>query len=88
MNFDPMLSQMLPNSRVVSLICSREVLYAIFYCLNIVWICCHSLESNLPNLLHLLFRVDDVGHIMALLRWITSCRLQFIIHEDDLESSF
>ena len=35
-----------------------------------------------------LSRVDDVGNIMALLRLITSCRLQLIIQEADLETLF
>ena len=35
-----------------------------------------------------MFRVDDVGKFMALLRQITSCRLQLIIQEDDLEMPF
>ena len=33
------------------------------------------------------FRVVDVGFIMALLRWICSCRLQIIIQESNLETT-
>ena len=33
-----------------------------------------------------MFRVDDVGNIMARLQWIASCRLQLIIRESDLET--
>jgi len=33
------------------------------------------------------YRVVDVGNIMALLRWICSCRLQIIIQELDLENT-
>lgn len=35
--YDPMLSPMLPNSRFVSLICSREVLFAVLYYLYTIW---------------------------------------------------
>jgi len=38
--------------------------------------------------LYSLFHVDDEGFIMALLRRVTSCRLQLIIQEDDLETPF
>ena len=33
-----------------------------------------------------MFRVDDGGNIMALLRWVYSCRHQHIIRELDLET--
>ena len=36
----------------------------------------------------MLFRVDDVGITMALFRQITSCKLQLIVQEGDLETYF
>ena len=81
----PLLSQMLPHSRVVSPICSREVLFGKRPLL--IWPPLVQSKITPIILRYLLFRVNDAGIIMALLRRITSCRLQLIIREDDLETS-
>ena len=88
MAYYPMLSQMLPNSGVVSPICSREVLSAVLYRLCIVWLSTTVLDHTYLLYYILLFHIDDVGFIMALLQRITSCQLQLIIQEDDLETPF
>ena len=76
------LSRMLPNSRVVSPICSRE---------NPSAVCTFPdplFQSWFTLIWPSLFCVDDVGFIMTLLRRITSCRLQLIIWEVDLKTPF
>lgn len=80
------LSQMLPHSGVVSPICSREVLLV----KHPLLIYLHLLQSWITPIIlrYLLFRVDDVGIIMALLWRIASCRLHLIIREDGLENYF
>ena len=79
------LSQILPHSEVVLLICSREVIFVKHPLL--IWP--HLLQSQITPIIlrYLLFRVNDMGIIMALLWWITSYRLQLIIQEGDLETS-
>jgi len=49
---------------------------------------CHSAGSYSFIPLYSLFRVDDEGIIMDLLRWVISYRLQFIIQENNLETPF
>ena len=66
----------------MSLICSREVSACIF----------QPPSDPLLVLIHYhhipLSHVNDVGNIMALLQPVTSCRLQLIIQEVDLETPF
>ena len=71
------LSQMLPHFGVVSPICLREFLFVKHPLL--IWP--PLLQSRITPIIfrYMLFHVDDVGIIMALVRWITSCRLQLII---------
>jgi len=54
------------------------------HCLNL----CYSLGSYSLIALYSLFRVDDGGIIMALLQRVTSCQLQLITQEYDLETPF
>ena len=76
------LSQMLPNSRVMSSICSSENPSAVYKFHDPLF------RSWLTLILPSLFRVDDVGFIMTLLRRIASRRLQLLIREVDLETPF
>lgn len=84
MTLGPMLSLMLPHSGVVSRICSRNVQSIVLSLYNI-WVIVKVLKI-IP--LYSLFRVDDEGIIMTLLRWVTSYRLQLIIQGDNLETPF
>ena len=45
-----------------------------------------AIPNHSYHLNYLLFHVDDVGFLMAIIWWITSCQLQLIIREGDLET--
>lgn len=67
--------------------CSKEVLSTVIY-LYIVWPIVTVLDLIHFIPLYSLFHVNNGGFFMALLRWVTSCWLQLIIWEDDLETPF